>query len=118
MTGPEPEFVHDCDNCTFLGTSKTVHTVLVTQKVGDAMLSHIQSGFVSIADLHKAIGVRPSIHYDLYFCSKGLPGAKFPTVIARFGNEGPDYKSGLVAAEHDDELALALKLARGLKLVD
>lgn len=32
--------------------------------------------------------------YDLYYCEqKGLEGCS--TVIARYGNDGPEYKSGL-----------------------
>ena len=30
--------------------------------------------------------------YDLYFCTQG---GNIPTVIARFGSDGPDYQSGL-----------------------
>jgi hypothetical protein len=30
--------------------------------------------------------------YDLYFCKQG---GKSPTVLARFGNAGPEYLSGL-----------------------
>lgn len=33
---------------------------------------------------------------DLYFCGNGRP---FPTVIARFGNEGSQYQSGLEIAK-------------------
>lgn len=50
--------------------------------------------------------------YDLYFC------ATEPTVIARYGNEGPEYKSGLIfgklaIADNDMEnpLGVALRLA-------
>jgi len=111
-----PEFKHDCERCTFLGTSKTVHTVLVVSAVSEALLAHI-NGFKSIADLNKALDQRPTEHYDLYFCEQGTPGTPgLPTVIARYGDDGPDYKSGMVAAQVDAELRLALKLARALKL--
>lgn len=33
-----------------------------------------------------------NIHYDLYFCGQGCAHS---TVIARFGDDGPDYNSGL-----------------------
>jgi len=33
---------------------------------------------------------------DLYFCSQG---GKFPTVIARYSDEGSDYQSGLSAGK-------------------
>ena len=29
--------------------------------------------------------------HDLYYCPQG----SFPTVIARYGNDGPDYTSGM-----------------------
>lgn len=32
--------------------------------------------------------------YDLYHCN-----SNYPTVIARFGNDGPDYQSGLIGAD-------------------
>jgi len=34
--------------------------------------------------------------YDLYYCNSALGGE---TVIARWGNDGPDYHSGLALAE-------------------
>jgi hypothetical protein len=52
----QPRFVHDCDQCKFLGT-------------------HDDN----------------EVTYDLYYCGQG----GFPTVIARFGHEGPEYLSGL-----------------------
>lgn len=50
--------------------------------------------------------------YDLYFCPQG----PFPTVIARFGNDGPQYASGLASAEHIPSLGEAKRRAteRGL----
>ena len=33
--------------------------------------------------------------HDLYFCPQGA----LPTVIARFGSEGPEYCSGLASAQ-------------------
>jgi hypothetical protein len=52
--------------------------------------------------------------HDLYFCGTGR--MLNATVIARFSDSGPDYKSGLVLADVDPELAEAKRLAieRGL----
>ena len=47
-------------------------------------------------------------NFDLYFCDEGNP---VPTVLARFGNEGPDYYSGLPAAEAIPALAEARRRA-------
>lgn len=50
--------------------------------------------------------------YDLYYsCQVGLP-----TVIARFGDAGHEYKSGMVFADHDTELGEAKKRALALNL--
>ncbi len=46
--------------------------------------------------------------HDLYFCRGGV----HPTVIARFGNDGPDYMSGLAVAHLIPELAEAERRAR------
>ena len=43
-------------------------------------------------DVCKSLGVMDE--FDLYFC----PQVGMPTVIARFGDDGPDYESGLMAA--------------------
>ena len=47
--------------------------------------------------------------HDLYFC--GQRG--YPTVIARYGNDGPEYKSGLIFSKQgiDPELTVAYQLA-------
>lgn len=47
-------------------------------------------------------------HYDLYFCPNE------PTVIARYGSDGPEYASGLTAARAGSHPALkrALELAK------
>lgn len=46
---------------------------------------------------------------DLYFC---LQTGNLPTVIARFGNEGYSYGSGLFNTGEDTALGTAEKLAR------
>jgi len=52
--------------------------------------------------------------HDLYYCGQ----TSVPTVIARYGHAGPDYKSGLVMADFDDELGEARDRAekKGLKV--
>jgi len=45
--------------------------------------------------------------HDLYFDPQGF----FPTVIARFGNEASEYKSGLAFADSDKHLEKARDLA-------
>lgn len=56
------------------------------------------------------------IDYDLYFCTEANP----PTPIARHGNEGPEYRSGMVFAElgTDPVLVEALKRARAAALLE
>lgn len=41
--------------------------------------------------------------YDLYTCKQGM---NWPTVIARYSSDGPDYLSGLEVAVHIEALAL------------
>lgn len=50
----------------------------------------------------------PHEDLDLYFC---LQGGGLPTVIARYGDNEPDYKSGLHTADYDDDLGEARKRA-------
>lgn len=51
--------------------------------------------------------------HDLYFCRQG---GQIPTVLARFGNAGPEYFSGIPCAAHEPHLGEALVRAgeRGL----
>lgn len=49
---------------------------------------------------------------DLYWCAQ----SGFPTVIARFSDEGSDYTSGMVAAPHIPALAEAKRLAELVSL--
>ncbi len=56
--------------------------------------------------------------FDLYFCEQG----KLPTVIARYGNKGDSYISGMEFAEtctkdSDHPLAIALTLAKDRDLI-
>jgi hypothetical protein len=50
--------------------------------------------------------------YDLYFCSKFLP-----TVIARYGNDGPLYTSGMALRKFVPPLQEAYERACELGLV-
>ncbi|MGZ8855866.1 MAG: hypothetical protein ACXW07_08035 [Nitrososphaeraceae archaeon] len=50
--------------------------------------------------------------YDLYYCSQ----VNFPTVIARFGNDGPNYKSGAFKGTKDPHLKEAMNRAERLNL--
>jgi hypothetical protein len=51
---------------------------------------------------------------DLYYCNQhGMP-----TVIARFGNGGAEYTSGMGFAEIDPRLSIALLMAKAMGLVD
>ena len=47
---------------------------------------------------------------DLYFCKQG----NIPTVIARYGNNGSDYTSGMALAAYDPRLAKAKQLTNAL----
>jgi len=47
--------------------------------------------FTHDCDSCQFLGTHKGLH-DLYYC----PGE--PTVVARYGNDGPDYKSGLAFA--------------------
>lgn len=51
--------------------------------------------------------------YDLYFCAADIGG---PTVIARYGDSGPEYKSGMVFAKPGHPLNRAKELAIERKL--
>lgn len=52
--------------------------------------------------------------YDLYLC----PNERHPTVIGRFGNEGPDYGSGLPFVGIAPYLTEAARIAVERKLLD
>jgi hypothetical protein len=50
--------------------------------------------------------------HDLYYC-QGVNGrrTRFPTLVARYGSNGPQYKSGVPLLKHDDNLWAAAVLA-------
>jgi hypothetical protein len=54
--------------------------------------------------------------FDLYHCLQGGVH-QMPTVIARYGDDGSSYKSGLPAAEYDSELSVARARARAKGLI-
>lgn len=106
-----PTFTHDCEECVFLGAVTNARTILVTDDVAVALTAHVE-GFMSIADLNKALGVMPPEVWDLYVCTKKT--ALKASIIARWGDDAPDYKSApaFYADGPDPELSLAFKLAR------
>lgn len=51
---------------------------------------------------------------DLYYCDQhGIP-----TVIARYGNDGPDYTSGMGFADIDPRIGIARMMAVAMGLHD
>ena len=105
----EPTWDHDCDECVFLGTSREAQTFLVTDEVAEALTAHIE-GTASIADLNKALGVKPSVTWDLYVCKKEGPLGY--SVIARYGSDPSANKSAPIKlVSSDPELGQAAKLA-------
>ena len=41
-----------------------------------------------------------------------LPRICRPTVVARYGDDGPDYKSGIIFSDFDEHLGKAKRLAK------
>lgn len=95
-----PMWEHDCDDCIFLGPATADHQTPVKE---DQVSEHGASTV------------------DLYYCPTARP---FPTVIARYGGEPWEYKSGILFGMFalDDDLkeayqrASAYGLINGLKL--
>lgn len=54
--------------------------------------------------------------YDLYFCLQG--GGSSPTLIARYGNAGGAYKSGMAFVGTDREITEGYKRAKEKGLVE
>ncbi|MBW2168318.1 MAG: hypothetical protein JRG69_03485 [Deltaproteobacteria bacterium] len=98
----KPYWEHDCKDCIFLGPM--VEGGSVAEK-NDQTLEEIP--------------VWPRL--DLYYCPNKAP---FPTVIVRHGNEGHEYKSGILFGmfDLDDDLheayqrATLMGLLSGIKL--
>lgn len=115
MTNPTPEFTHDCTECLFLGTIRRSELILVTDEVAAALTAHVE-GTASIADLNKALGVKPPEVWDLYYCEEG-DWSHGGSGIARWGDDGPNYKSEpLPYCVGDPELAVAHKMVERLRL--
>jgi hypothetical protein len=65
-------------------------------------------------DCAKCVFLGEHEDHDLYFCDQG---GGFPTVLGRYGNDGPEYTSGLRLTEiegHPLETAKKLAVQRGL----
>lgn len=116
MTDPTPEFTHDCEECLFLGTIRRSEMILVTDEVASALTAHVE-GKASIADLNKALGVKPPEVLDLYYCTeKGIPTLG-GSAIARHGDDGPDYRSApLRYAAAVPDLAIVFDMVKSLGL--
>lgn len=64
--------------------------------------------------------------YDLYYCPRGSPSMKIPTVLARLGNKAENYISGMAVAEKiplDNSfcmpaLRVAYLIAKDLNLIE
>lgn len=93
-----PRFVHDCEECVFLGTVE--YSGELTYPNPDPATGGKLVKFVEPLKAHT---------FDLYFCESQPTGR---TVIARYSDAGPDYKSGLPLAHSDSELRLAKNLAK------
>jgi len=52
--------------------------------------------------------------HDLYYCSSTM----LPTIIARFGSDGPEYKSGMAFKDADKHLREAYRRAAAKGLVN
>ena len=66
-----------------------------------------------VHDCDKCTFLGQFLEYDLYYCPQG----NIPTVIARFGDEGWDYRSGMYCAEIDPVLKEARKRAKEKGLI-
>ena len=87
-----PRFTHDCENCTFLAHVVGHDLYYCTQMGGSALVrSSRETG------------------YEWRASKRGLP-----TVIARYGNDGPDYMSGMEFGKTGqiEELHVAYNLAQ------
>lgn len=90
---------HDCEDCIFLGPMTAdggIPSVKKDQTTNESPLE-------------------PRV--DLYYCPEARP---FPTVIARYGPDGPDYKSGMLFGmfDLDPDLKEAYRRATSYGLVN
>lgn len=91
MSDEKPLFDHDCTKCVFLGRCAQERP----------------------EEEHKGIAALRFVGWDLYFC----PQHGLPTVIARFGHQGPDYVSGLAAGDAIPVLGEARRRAQRKGLI-
>jgi len=100
MSEKRPTFQHDCDECVFLGRYQSSGT------------QDIPLDIPHVGRVTKRAPI-PEEDCDLYYCEIG----PMPTVIARYSDEGSDYKSGMLAAEYDSALAAAKIAAKSRGLL-
>jgi len=98
----KPVYTHDCTKCVLLGRYETTTGVVPNFTPSDEQWE-------------RTFAANTKKEYDLYFCGKQ---ADLPTVIARYGDEGSHYVSGLHGAEHDEFLKAAKNLAIVKGLLD
>ena len=60
-------------------------------------------------DCDKCVFLGTFMDHDLYHC---MQGGEWPTVVARYGNAGPDYRAGVFGREDAPELYEAESRAR------
>jgi hypothetical protein len=72
----------------------------------------LTDGPIFVHDCSACVFLGHARGHDLYFCEQH----RMPTVTARYGSEGVEYRSGLALAGVDPELgeAKARAIARGL----
>jgi len=94
----KPQFEHDCDKCEFLGRIERRMEAKPDFMPKDEDMYALVAEFTSV------------VHYDLFFCVKQPTGS---TVIARYGSNDHEYKSGMVFADGmDPDLTIAKRMAQ------
>lgn len=93
----KPKFKHDCDKCVYLGSysEEELH----------------EKCTAVVAFMPRDYGK----YFDLYFCGAAASEGH-TTVVARYGDRGPDYVSGLhyVNAFPEIHMAAILAVKKGL----
>lgn len=79
-----PQFQHDCSKCKFLGHWEGIDPNYATPR---------------------------TVRLDLYYCAQS--SCNSPTVIARYGNDGPDYTSGIPCKIEPLQVAQARAIYKG-----
>lgn len=70
--------------------------------------SYIGSDMPYKHDCDRCVSLGEYKGMDLYFCQESFG----PTVVARYGDDGPDYKSGLYFSDFDEHLGKAKRIAK------